>query len=168
MAHLPLPPPSPVPPRRQPDDRHAWREEGTGFGNRFKRPDLSTAQVLVFWVVASAVVAAIVIGLGRLGAEDGPAIVSPRDGARVQPGMVYVRARVPEATTWELSLALPAAADEWRVLAGGPGPLEPLPRAGGMMSFDAREPGTYKLRLVVHDRQGNLQFDKVVRFRVTE
>ena len=96
-------------------------------------------------------------------------IVSPEDGALVEPGKVAVRIRVQdvEVAEWELLIRGPHTAGEWMLL--GRGGSEPLYSAvgGGLHFLDLIQPGRYELTLKVTDRAGVLA-EKRSEFRIGE
>ena len=160
-----LPPIPPAGPYREPEDPDAWREEGSG-APRFRPPALSTTQIIAAWILLILLVGALAFVTGRLGSDAPGAILSPEDGARLEPGSVPVLIRVLEGMWWEVAFAHPGSPGEWRSLGSGQGPVTPLMQGRGLQPIDASDPGRYEVRLIIRDGQGTEQLNRVIGFEV--
>jgi hypothetical protein len=129
------------------EDSEDWHEAERGGPRRPKRPELSTTQILIGFVLVVLVLAA---GARFLYTSAEPGfegeILSPENGGRLLPGRVVFRVRASAEDLpprWEIAFTRTDGPEAWHVV------------------VDITEPGPYRAHLLVTDSSGRHAEDTV-------
>jgi hypothetical protein len=142
----------------------SWQDEESPLGRSPKRPEISTAQILM-GIIAIALVSLIAYLWSSSGSKSEgieAAIMAPENGARLAAGPVTIRVRANDSApstrgnlgTWEVAYSKASAAEQWQVIASGQGGLTPLQPDAGLFFVNVTESGAYRLRVIYRDSEG--------------
>jgi hypothetical protein len=153
-------------PSRPPaEDSEDWHEAERGGPRRPKRPELSTTQILIGFVLVVLVLAA---GARFLYTSAEPGfegeILSPENGGRLLPGRVVFRVRASAEDLpprWEIAFTRTDGPEAWHVVGTGQQSPQPIVPGSGLLVVDITEPGPYRAHLLVTDSSGRHAEDTV-------